>query len=83
MGQSGGGSKVSIIATMPAAKGLVHKAVALSGNNVRAMDKKISEKLGEYIVKEAGLKTSEIDKLQEMPGRIIMSLLILLLKNLI
>lgn len=67
MGQSGGGSKVSIIATMPAAKGLVHKAVALSGNNVRAMDKKISEKLGEYIVKEAGLKTSEIDKLQEMP----------------
>lgn len=67
MGQSGGGSKVSIIATMPAAKGLVHKAVALSGNNVRAMDQKISEKLGEYIVKEAGLKTSEIDKLQEMP----------------
>lgn len=67
MGQSGGGSKVSIIATMPAAKGLVHKAVALSGNSIRATNKKISEELGEYIVKEAGLKASEIDKLQEMP----------------
>ena len=67
IGQSGGGSKVSMIATMPAAKGLVHKGVALSGNSIQGADKAASEALGEYILKEAGLKPSEIDKLQQMP----------------
>ena len=67
IGQSGGGSKVSMIATMPAAKGLVHKGVALSGNSIQGADKDNAEALGEYILKEAGLKPSEIDKLQQMP----------------
>ena len=67
MGQSGGGSKVSIVAAMPAAKGLVHRGVALSGNATSAADKEYAEALGEFIVKEAGLKPSEIDKLQQMP----------------
>ena len=44
IGQSGGGSKVSMIAAMPAAKGLVHKGVALSGNSVRGSDKASAEK---------------------------------------
>ena len=67
IGQSGGGSKVSTVAAMPAAKGLVHKGVALSGNSISGGDKAAAEKLGEYILKEAGLKPSQIDKLQEMP----------------
>lgn len=67
MGQSGGGSKVSIVAAMPAAKGLVHKAVALSGNSVNAANQEYAQALGEMVVKEAGLKPSEIDKLQQMP----------------
>ena len=67
MGQSGGGSKVSIVASMPAAKGLVHKGVALSGNSTSGADKEYAEGLGEFIVKKAGLKPSEIDKLQQMP----------------
>ena len=67
IGQSGGGSKVSMIAAMPAAKGLVHKGVALSGNSISGADKASAEKLGEYILKEAGLKPAQIDKLQEMP----------------
>ncbi len=66
IGQSGGGSKVCVIATMPAAKGLIHKAVALSGNSIKLGSSENSEKLGEYILKEANLKPSEIDKLQEM-----------------
>lgn len=66
MGQSGGGAKASIIAAMPKAKGLVHKAVALSGNSISAGDSKASGELGAFILKEAGLKPSEIDKLQEM-----------------
>ena len=67
IGQSGGGGKVSIIATMPAAKGLVHKGVALSGNSVSAANKEYAEALGAHILKEAGLKPSQIDRLQQMP----------------
>lgn len=67
MGQSGGGAKVCTLVAMPAAKGLVHKAVALSGNITRAIGKSFSEKMGAYILEEAGLKASEIDKLQALP----------------
>ena len=69
MGQSGGGGKVCTIAAMPSAKGLIHKFVPLSGSSVQAMDQEMSRKLGEYVVKEAGLKPSEIDKLQELPWK--------------
>ena len=69
MGQSGGGSKVCTLTAMPSAKGLFHKAVALSGGSVRSGNKETSEKLGSYILKEAGLTASEINKLQQMPWR--------------
>jgi len=48
---------------------LIHKAVPLSGSSTKALDQEYSQKLGEYILKEAGLKPSEIDKLQEMPWK--------------
>lgn len=67
MGQSGGGSKVSMLCAMPSAKGLFHKAVALSGDAVRANDQKYSAALGEAILREAGLDASQIDSLQRMP----------------
>jgi para-nitrobenzyl esterase len=69
MGQSGGGAKVCTLTAMPSAKGLFHKAVALSGTSLNGGDKNISEKLGSYVLKEAGLSVSQIDKLQEMPWR--------------
>lgn len=69
MGQSGGGAKVCILAAMPKAKGLFHKAVPLSGSTIKAMDQTASQKLGEYILKEAGLSASEVEKLQEMPWK--------------
>ena len=69
MGQSGGGAKVCTLAAMPAAQGLIHKAVPLSGSTSRAGDQTVSRKLGGYILKEAGLEASEIDKLQEMPWK--------------
>ena len=67
MGQSGGGAKVCTIAAMPAAKGLVHKGVALSGNAISATDKPYSQKLGACILEEAGLTPTEVDKLQDIP----------------
>jgi len=69
MGQSGGGAKVCILTAMPSAAGLFHKAVALSGNILNGGQKDYSEKLGSYILQEAGLHTSQIDKLQEMPWK--------------
>ncbi len=69
MGQSGGGAKVCVLAAMPKAKGLFHKAVPLSGSTIKAMDQKASQKLGEYILKEAGLDASQVDKLQELPWK--------------
>ncbi len=67
MGQSGGGSKVCTVTAMPAAKGLIHKAVPLSGSTIEASDQDITRKIGEYILKEAGLTSTQIDKLQDIP----------------
>ena len=69
MGQSGGGSKVCTLAAMPAASGLIHKVVPLSGSSTSALEQEYAQKLGEYVLKEAGLQASEIDKLQEMPWK--------------
>src|SRR6478609_941446 len=66
MGQSGGGAKVCVLTAMPSAKGLFHKAVPLSGASVRAGDKEYAEKLGAYVVQEAGLTAADIDKLQAL-----------------
>jgi len=69
MGQSGGGAKVCTLTAMPSAKGLFHKAVVLSGATVQSGDKEYSAKLGEYVLREAKLKPSEIAKLHEMPWK--------------
>ena len=67
MGQSGGGAKVTTLTAMPAAKGLIHKAVVLSGAGTKSGEKEYSEKLGAYVLKEAGLTVNQIDKMQEIP----------------
>ena len=64
MGQSGGGAKVCNVISMPSAKGLVHKAVALSGNAVTANDPALSSAIGAAILKKVG---GNVKKLQEMP----------------
>jgi len=67
IGQSGGGAKVTTLTAMPSAKGLIHKAVVLSGAGTRSGEKEYSEKLGAYILKEAGFSAGQISKLQEIP----------------
>lgn len=69
IGQSGGGAKVTTLMNMPSAKGLFHKAVALSGSSLSGTNKEYAEKLGLKIMEEAGLKPGEIDKLQQIPWR--------------
>ncbi len=69
IGQSGGGAKVTSLMNMPSAKGLFHKAVALSGSSLTGTNKEYAEKLGLTIMAEAGLKPGEFDKLQQIPWR--------------
>lgn len=69
MGQSGGGAKVCTLVAMSETKGLIHKGVALSGNITGAINSEYSSSLGEFILKEAGLKPNEMNKLQQMPWR--------------
>ncbi|MGC9472338.1 MAG: carboxylesterase/lipase family protein [Bacteroidales bacterium] len=69
MGQSGGGAKVCILTAMPEAKGLFHRAVALSGSATQALDQEYSRRLGSYVLEEAGLKPEEIGRLQDIPWR--------------
>jgi para-nitrobenzyl esterase len=69
MGQSGGGAKVCVLTAMPSAKGLFHKAIPLSGSSLKATEKDISEKLGATILKEAGLTSSDMNVLQQMPWK--------------
>jgi para-nitrobenzyl esterase len=74
MGHSGGGAKVITLTSMPAAKGLFHKAVALSAGGMVQKEKEYSEKLGKAILEEAGLSPDQIGKLQEMPWEDYLSL---------
>ncbi|MBN8821404.1 MULTISPECIES: carboxylesterase family protein [unclassified Spirosoma] len=67
IGQSGGGAKVTTLMNMPSAKGLFHKAVALSGSSLAGANKEYAEKLGQKVMEEAGLKQGEIEKLQQIP----------------
>jgi para-nitrobenzyl esterase len=71
MGQSGGGAKICVLTAMPSAKGLFHKAVVLSGASLRAGDKALAEKLGAYVLAEAGLTATpgDLEKLQQMPWK--------------
>jgi para-nitrobenzyl esterase len=69
MGQSGGGAKTCTLVAMPETSGLIHKAVALSGNITKAISKDFSRELGKEILKEASLKANQVDALQQIPWR--------------
>lgn len=62
-GESGGGGKVSALLTMPAAKGLFHRAVIQSGAAIRFTTRERANALAEAVVKQLG----GVDKLQDAP----------------
>jgi para-nitrobenzyl esterase len=66
-GESGGGGKVGTLLCMPPARGLIHKAIILSGTILNVNTKKMSEALGEAVLKELGIDKEHIDKIQAVP----------------
>ena len=66
-GESGGGGKVGTLLCMPSAKGLFHKAIIMSGTILNVNTKKMSERLGEAVLKELGIDSEHIDRINEVP----------------
>ena len=66
-GQSGGGSKVSTLMAMPAAKGLFHKAAIESGSSLRQSNPEYSERLAAALFDVLGLGPSDVSKLRDVP----------------
>jgi len=66
-GESGGGSKVSTLLGLPAAKGLFHHAVIESGPGLRGVEAKTATAFAERLLAELKIGAKELNKLQEMP----------------
>jgi len=77
-GQSGGGGKVTTLMAMPAAKGLFHKAVALSGSLFSFGTPDAATKLAAAVLAELAIGRDQIDKLQSVPAGIKGPILLLL-----
>ena len=66
-GQSGGGGKVSTLMAMPAAKGLFHRAIAMSGSAVKGEPRDRATKTAEAFLARLGWKPNQVDELQKLP----------------
>ncbi len=65
-GQSGGGSKVSTLMAMPAAKGLFHKAAVQSGSTITLGSRGGPERI-EQLLAELGVSKDKLEDLQYVP----------------
>jgi para-nitrobenzyl esterase len=63
-GQSGGGSKVTTLMAMPSAKGLFHRAIAMSGAQLRGATRENATRGAEQFLGKLGLKPSQLDRLE-------------------
>jgi len=66
-GESGGGGKVGTLMCMPKAKGLFHKAIIMSGTILNVNTKKMTEELGEAVLKELGIDKKHVDQIKNVP----------------
>jgi para-nitrobenzyl esterase len=66
-GQSGGGSKVSTLMGMPAARGLFHRAIAMSGSQVTSLSTEEATLNAELLLRRMNLFVNQVDRLQQIP----------------
>ena len=66
-GESGGGGKVGTLLCMPAARGLFHKAIIMSGTILNVNTKSMSEELGKAVLNELGIDAAHIDRINDVP----------------
>lgn len=75
-GQSGGGSKVSTLMAMPAAKGLFHKAAVQSGSALRMSTADDSARMAAEVLAQLGLGASQVGQLHDLPAARLVSAMI-------
>lgn len=68
VGQSGGGGKVTTLMGMPSAKGLFHKAMAISGSLFSLHTPESANRLATAVLSELGLGRDQLDRLQAVPA---------------
>jgi len=73
-GQSGGGSKVSTLLGMPAANGLFHRAIAMSGSAAAGVTRGEASESAETVLKRLNLDKNRIAELQAVPMRQLLAL---------
>jgi para-nitrobenzyl esterase len=66
-GDSGGGSKTSVLMAMPAAKGLFHRAAVMSGPLIQSSPPDLATGNAEQLLRGLGIAVSDIDRLQDVP----------------
>ena len=66
-GQSGGGRKVATLMSMPAAKGLFHRAIIESGAVLKLTTKADAERITGLLLAELGLRAGQVHELQDVP----------------
>ncbi len=71
VGQSGGGAKIATMMAMPAAAGLFHKAVTMSGQQVTAAGPRAATQRAEALMNTLGLKPGDIAGLLKKPTQAI------------
>jgi para-nitrobenzyl esterase len=67
-GQSGGGGKVTTLMGMPAARGLFHKAMAISGSLFAVHTPESANELAAGVLAELGIARDALDKLHALPA---------------
>jgi len=67
VGQSGGGGKIATLMAMPEAKGLFHKAMTMSGQQVTASGPLNATKRTRAYLKGLGVTETEVSMLRTMP----------------
>jgi len=67
-GQSGGGGKVMTLMAMPAAKGLFHRAIAMSGTAIKSISKEQAQGNAQALLKKLEIGVDNLDALQKVPA---------------
>jgi para-nitrobenzyl esterase len=67
LGQSGGGGKVTTLMAMPSAKGLFHRAIAMSGSTIRGGQRTAATKAAEEFLARVGVKPNQLADIQKIP----------------
>ena len=65
-GESGGGRKVSLLLTMPSAKGLFHKGIIQSSPALKSMKPETATDLAKRLLDSMNIKPDEIEKIQNI-----------------